>query len=117
VAIFFPLLRHADLPPRRRYLCARRIAAPQEHLQLVSRQVQRAFVARRRRPPAKLARGETFCREPESLAIECEDANRRRASVPEHKQGPAEGLSGKRLAAYVRKPVDPVSKINRLNRQ
>jgi len=83
--------------------------------------VQWMRLERRRRgrtggPPAKAAARQPLVREPESLAVVTEDAQRRLASIPEHEQRAAERVGRKDLPTDAREAVDALPKILRVDR-
>src|SRR5208337_1378113 len=78
---------HAHRPPRRRRLRSARVARRQQHLQLMRRQTPRHLArAPAFRPPAEPPLRQSLLRQPESLAIIDEDANRRAPPAAENEQ-------------------------------
>ena len=106
--------RQRERPPLGRGLTRLRVAARQEHRELVREQVP-TCLPRRARPVAEPPMRHPLLAEPEALAVVRQDLDRRPAAVAEHEDRSRERVLRQALAAEPAEPVDSPAEVHRLH--
>lgn len=94
----------------------RRIAVPQQKLQLVDGQnadTIRTLI----RPPLKRPLGQTLLAKPEPLAVIHQRLDRCRSMIPKHKNAARKRVRSQNMPADPRQSVNPFAEIHRLDGQ